>query len=91
MEKEETARDWQAEAEELRLVVGRLRSRLLALARALPLEDLEALEKSPDEFVGEARSWDIFDGWEDTIVLSKSDVEEELKLLWGRLAPPVSP
>jgi hypothetical protein len=88
---EGTVRDWQAEAEELRLVVGRLRARVVALTRTLPLDTLELLEKDPADPALDARSWDIFDGWEDTIVLSKADVEEELRRLWARLAPPEEP
>ena len=81
-------RDLRAEAEELRLVIGRLRARLLALARVLPFESLDLLEKSPEEIGGlAAGGWDIFEGWEETITLVKSDVETEMRLLWARLAP----
>ena len=85
--REDEIRDLRAEAEELRLVVGRLRARLLALARVLPLESLDLLEKSPEEIGGHAAAWDIFEGWEETTTLVNSDVETEMRLLWARLSP----
>ncbi len=85
---EDAPHDWQAEADELRLVVGRLRARLVALAKVVPIEALDLLEKSPEELAGSVGSWDIFEGWDETTALVKSDVETELKLLWARLAPP---
>jgi hypothetical protein len=77
--------DLRAEQEELRLVIERLRARLVALVRVLPVDLLDLLEKAPDESVGEVPDWNIFEGWEETAALVRSDVGTELDLVWKRL------
>ena len=81
----EPDRDWKAEAEELRRVVDDLRSRLLALSRALPVEYAAALEKGARDIESVAPGWDLYEGWRDTVDFTSSDVASEMKLLWERL------
>jgi hypothetical protein len=81
-------RDWKTEAEELRVVVQRLRRRLLALATVLPMDTLELLEADPETLEATAQAGDMqmLEDFEDVPRMVESDVETELRLLWARLA-----
>lgn len=78
---------WKARALALEQHVEALRSRLLALTRAVPFESVPLVASDADVLSGRAGTADVFAGWEDTTVVRSSDVATELRALWGRLAP----
>ena len=78
-------RYWRSRAEALDDEVGRLRRRLLALPQVVPAESLPFLEEDAEAVSAGASSWGVLRGWEDTIDVFPSDLEEELTKLWDRL------
>lgn len=79
---------WKARSLALERQIEALRSRLLALAAAVPFETVPLLGCDPEELSGRAVTADVFAGWDDTPVVRSSDVATELRSLWERLAPP---
>lgn len=91
MTPEKAAIYWEARARALEKRLEAARSRLLAMANALPPETLEILEM--DVMTLEASRWAecAVTGIEDSLIPIPSDVEAELKMAFARLRLPEAP
>ncbi len=86
-DREHAAVYWEARARELERRLGAVRTKLVALASALPPEALELLELEAEAL--EAATWAESPavGIEHTHTFMPSDVETELDIVWQRLRP----
>ncbi len=76
---------WRARAAGLEAELEGARTRLLQLARHLPLAVAEHLGAADDRLADLAAVDDLLDGWVETTTLWPSSVGSELARLWGRL------
>lgn len=76
-----------ARVAELEKTVSDLRARLIALARVLPPDYVRLLDREAADLEAGAPAWNLFEGWEDSVVRKPSHVETEMRRLWARLDP----
>ncbi len=79
------AQFWRARAAGLEAELEIARTRLLHLARHLPLAVAEHLGAADDRLADLAAADDLLDGWVETTTLWPSSVSSELARLWSRL------
>lgn len=82
---------WKARTRALEAELERLRERLVALVRSAPIETVTLLRYDPAALSRRAAVADVYEGWEDTVEVRRSDVATELRALWERLEPPRAP
>ena len=78
-------RYWNARAHELERLLEEARSRLIALAGALPHQQAVLLDHEPDTLEPSGCTVDPLAGWEESVELRPGRVAEEMRGVWQRL------
>ncbi len=78
-------RYWKARARELERLLEEARSRLIALADALPHQQAVLLDHEPDTLEPSGCTADPLAGWEESIELRPGNAADEMRGVWERL------